>query len=241
MVIKTVNITSKFEDYVNIDVIDTTIKGSVVSSEEAILIVEKDYFLALSEEEKMNLMSHYKLELFTGTLKDAIANTLQKYNYPSIPLIQKKELNDIVDCDEKESMITFQNDFAKTHNASRLKLQQLYMYPESSMTGVDAEAKEKVKSDFDKNLIVEKYYKDNFSQFLISKAEMYGIHLTDEEKYYLFSDFSNREEILQQLIESLIQVSNLEDFKTIINEYNQIVLNNYITNNEIVSLNGEAR
>lgn len=229
------------ENFVNIDVIDTTIKGSLVVSNEAILLIEKDYFLSLRDEEKMNLVSHYKLELFTGTLKDAIAKILQKYNYPAIPLIQQKELNDMEDCIEKESMISFQNDFARTHNVSRLKLQQLYMYPISSMSEVDVEASEKVKSDFDKNLIVEKYYKDNFSQFLVSKGEMLGIQLIDEEKFYLFSDFSNREEVLEKLVDSIIQIIGLEEFKQIINEYNQIIYNNYITNDEIVSLNSESR
>ena len=41
------------EDYVNIDAIDTTIKGSIKTSEEAILVIEQNYFLGLTEEEKL--------------------------------------------------------------------------------------------------------------------------------------------------------------------------------------------
>lgn len=229
------------EDYVNIDAIDTTIKGSLKVSSEAILVIEENYFLSLSEDEKMNLMSNYKIEIFNGSLKDAISSTLQKYNYPSIPLVQRKELNDIEECSEKDSLITFQDEFAKEHNASRLKLQQLYMYPISSMSGVDIPAAEKVQSDFNKNLIVEKYYKERFYEFLISKAEGYGLSLTEEEKYYLFSEFSNSEEVLEKLVKSIIQLVGIEEYKLIIKEYNELVIENYLTNEEIISLSGDSR
>lgn len=229
------------EDYVNIDAIDTTIKGNITCSEESILVIEKDYFLSLSEDIKTNLMSHYKVEIFTGSLKDAVSNILQKYNYPSIPLIQKKESNDILDCEEKESMIDFENSFAQTSNASRLKLQQLYMYPISTMTGVDAIAAEKVQSDFNKNLIVEKYYKDKFYEYLISIAESYGLVLNDEEKFYLFSEFSNGEEVLKKIMAFLIQTRGIDNLGLIIQEYNHYIIENYISNDEIVSLSGDSR
>ena len=229
------------EDYVNIDAIDTTIKGSIETSKEAILLVEHNYFLTLSEEEKMNLMNHYRVELFNGSLKDAVSNTLQKYNYPSLPLIQRKEASDIEECEEKESLIAFQDTFAKDKNASRLKLQQLYMYPISTMSEIDATAAEKVKSDFDKNLIVEKYYKDDFYEFLISKGEECGIHLTEEERFYLFSEYSNSEEILEELLSRIITNVGLENYRLIIQEYNKKVFENHLTNDEIVALNGEGR
>lgn len=229
------------EDYVNIDAIDTTIKGAIEVSGESILVIEKDYYLTLSEEEKINLMSHYKIELFIGSLQDAVTNILRKYNYPSIPLIQKRESQDILDCEEKESLITFQDKFAQEHNASRLKLQQLYMYPISTMDKSDAVAAEKVQSDFNKNLIVEKYYKEKFYDFLMVKAESYGLTLTEEEKYYLFSEFSNGEEILKKLVETLIKIEGHEHFKKIIQEYNGFIREYHITNEEIVSLNGDTR
>ena len=229
------------EDYVNIDAIDTTIKGSIISSKEAILVIEKDYFLSLSEEEKTNLMSHYKVELFTGSLKDAVSSTLQKYNYPSLPLIQKKDISDIEECAEKESMIDFQQSFAQLTNASRLKLQQLYMYPISTMSGVDAVAAEKVQSDFNKNLIVEKYYKEKLYGYLVSISEKYGLVLDEEEKFYLFSEFSNSEEVLRKIIDFLIQNKGIESISVIIQEYNEYIIKNHITNDEIVSLNGDSR
>ena len=229
------------EDYVNIDAIDTTINGSIKVSGDTILIIEKDYYLSLTEEEKINLMSHYKIELFIGSLKDAVTNTLRKYNYPALPLIQKKESRDIIDCEEKESMIVFQDKFAEEHNASRLKLQQLYTYPIYTMDGFDVEAAEKVQSDFNKNLIVEKYYQEKFYEFLMAKAESYGFSLTDEEKFYLFSDFSNKEEVLQTLVETLLKTIGHEAFKKVIQEYNEFIKANYLTNDEIIALNGDSR
>lgn len=150
------------ENFVNIDIIDTTIKGNVLTSSEAILVIEENYFLALNEEIRSDLLNYYKIETFNGSLKEAVDNTLVKYNYPSLPLIQKKEYSDILDCPFKESMINFENCFVELQSASRLKLQQLYMYPISTMNGVDVTDAEKVKSDFNKNLTVESYYKNSF-------------------------------------------------------------------------------
>lgn len=229
------------EDFVNIDAIDTTIKGSILTSSDAILVIQESYFLGLSEEERHNLMSNYKVEIFNGTLKDAVENTLVKYNYPVLPLIQKRELNDILDSPLKESMINFENEFAVLRNASRLKLQQLYTYPVSTLSGLDVEAAEKVKSDFNKNLIVESYYKNNFYSYLLAKIEEFGLILSDEEKYYLFSDYSNSEEVLQKVVGVLIEKLGYENYKMIIEQYNQNIIDNYLTNDEIVNLNENTR
>jgi len=229
------------EDYVNVDVIDTTIKGSIKVSPEAILVIEQEYFMSLSEEIKTNLLNSYKIELFNGRLKDAVSQVLQKYNYPSLPLVQKKEEKDILDCDEKESMIAFENSFAIEHSASRLKLQQLYMYPIDTMGNTDQVAAEKVKSDIEKNQIIEKYYRNLLYRFLIEKANLYGISISEEDEFYLLSDFSNSSEVLENLINSIINSVGFEKIKEIINEFNQSILDNYLTNEDIVALEGESR
>lgn len=229
------------ENYINVDVIDTTIKGSIKTSEECILVIDQNEYSLLSEETKNNLRNHYKIELFSGSLKEAISNILQKYNYPALPLVQKKELHEISECNEKDSMIKFQDEFALAIGASRLKLQQLYTYPLSTLTGIDVMAAEKAQSDFDKNLVIEKYYKDKFYEFLTTIFETLGFNLTDEEKYYLFSDFSYSEDVLKKVVESIIQVCGFEKYKLFIQEYNQNVMNNYITNEEIIMLEENTR
>jgi len=229
------------DDFVNIDVIDTTIKGRIEVSKEAILLIHRDYFLSLTIEEQEKLAKIYKVELFDDTLKEAILSTLNKYNYPSLSLIQDKTSKDIVDCEHKDSMIAFQSYFAKEKGVSRLKLQQLYTTPlELLSEGVDVVAAEKVQSDFSKNLIVQKYYQDSFYNFLLQKAEQYHMELDEMEKFYLFSEFSKSEEVLEDLVKSLLNKAGMENYKLFIEEYNKMIQDNYFTNDEIVEHKSEA-
>lgn len=230
------------EDFVNIDVIDTTIKGNFEVSSEAIIVIDRSYFLSLTEEEQNNLAKVYRIELFEGSLKNAVASALEKYNYPSLSLIQDKPSKDIVNCDYKDSMIAFQSAFAKEKGASRLKLQQLYTTPLELLTqGVDMVAAEKVQSDFEKNLIVQKYYQDSFYNFLLQKAEQYYIELDEMEKFYLFSEFSKSEEVLEELVKSLLNKAGVEGYKLLIEEYNKMIQENYLTNDEIVEQKTEEQ
>lgn len=229
------------ENFVNIDVIDTTIKGSITLSSDAILVINENYYNSLTDEVKENLKKFYKIELFSGSLKDAVSKTLTKYNYPSLPLIQKKDEKNISNCIEKESMIDFQKKFAEELKVSRLNLQQLYTYPISGMDEVDSNAALKVKDDIEKIEFIEKYYRNLFYSFLLTKANLYEINLSDEEVFYLFSDYSNKEEVVEKLVKEIINLYGLEKIKEIVDEFNNNVLENYLTNNEIINQNNMTR
>ena len=109
-------------DFITIETIDTTIKGRIKVSSEAILKIEREFFSQLSPEEQENLIENFNVELFDGELKDAINDTLIENGYPVLPLIQKRELNNIEECPEKESMLEFENKFSTAVGASRLRL-----------------------------------------------------------------------------------------------------------------------
>jgi len=106
--------------------------------------------------------------------------------------------------------------------------------------GVDVVAAEKVQSDFSKNLIVQKYYQDSFYNFLLQKAEQYHMELDEMEKFYLFSEFSKSEEVLEDLVKSLLNKAGMENYKLFIEEYNKMIQDNYFTNDEIVEHKSEA-
>lgn len=226
-------------EFLSVDVIDTTIKGKVQTSG-AVLLIDGVLFESLDAETKNNLLSNYLVELFTGSLKEAVKATLVKHGYPALDYNQKREDKYIVDCPEKESMIEFQDAFAASVNASRLRLAQLYMEP--FLSGVDLEAGEKAKADFYKGLDVEAYYKNKLYEFLVAKGEAAGVLLDDEEKFYLFSEYSNSREVIEKLVKSLIQVyGGLEAFKMLIQEYNQELVNNYLTGEQIIENLGDTR
>ena len=229
------------EDFVTVDVIDTTIKGDMKVSPEAILVIDESVFNSLSQDDQNNLLINYKVEVFKGHLRDAVPSILTKYNYPALPLIQKRDYKDILDCPERGSMLHFQDAFADVVGASRLKLQYLYTKPIDFLYSIDKKVAPKVQSDFKKNLIVENYYRSQLYNFLVSKLEESGIVLSDEEKYYLFSNYSDSKIILEKLVNALCNVHGLDGMQQIVAQFNQNMMDNYLTNDEIVALDNGAR
>lgn len=224
------------EDFVTIETIDTTIKGRIKVSKDAILLVEKYFFDSLSNELKDNLMSNYNLKLFEGSLKEAINSTLKENNYPVLPLIQKREKSNIDDCFERESMLAFEDYFANKVNASRLRLNYLtYMYSSSNVE-VDKIAHDKLEEEYPNSLKVDEYYRNQLYSFLLGKAEKLGIEVTDDDKYYLFTNYIYSKEAMERITSCLIEkYCGIEKFLEFILEYNQYVVNNYLTNEQIVN------
>lgn len=220
-------------DFVNFHVIDTTTKGIMKVSDSAILVIDKTLYESLNSEIKNNLNRYYKIETFEGDLKSAVSHTLRKYGYPALPLIQRVEENYIEDCPEKQSMIKMQEDVAKYLDISTLRL--FYLYTSNSLDEFDQKSQNKI-IDEKKNIeTVKKYYRDLFYNFLEEKAKMYGLDLEDGERFYLYSKFSNSKTVLSKLVDYVIEsCGGLEMFKGVIEEFNNYVLNNYLTNDEIV-------
>lgn len=222
-------------DFVTIETIDTTVKGRMNTSDEAILVIERNFFSQLSSDVQVNLVDNFKIKLFEGNLKDAISNTLRENNYPVLPLVQKKEKNNIEACPEKESMLDFEDKFSVAVGASRLRLQQLtFMY--GGGTAVDEIAHNKLKEEHDNTLKVAEYYKNQLYEFMVNKAMNLGIGISDEDKFYLFTNYQEGVEAMKRIVTSLISAyGGLDSFKQFIQEYNNYIEENYLTNEQIVS------
>jgi len=222
-------------NFITIETIDTTIKGRIKTSNEAILVIQQEFFSKLSQDEQANLMSNYKIKLFESDLKNAINDTLIENGYPVLPLIQKKEMKNIEECPEKESMLDFEDRFSIAVGASRLRLQHLTLSYNGG-TELDSIAHEKLAEEHTNTLKVNEYYKKQLYEFIINKAESLGIEVSNEDKYYLFSNDKESSNTMKKLITSLIQkYGSLENFKQFIIEYNNYIKDNYLTNQQIVS------
>ena len=229
------------EKYLNIDVIDTTIKGSVTLSNEAILLIREEYFNSLNEDVKLNLQNSYNIQLFQGDLKQSINSTLEANNYKSFNLVLDKTKNDIEDSPNKNGMIAFEDEFAKRVSASRLKLQQLYTYPTYNMEEIDKSAALIAQEDIEKNSIIVSYYQNAFYSFLLDKATSLNIYISDEDKFYLLSNFDKSSEVLDDLVKALINSVGLEGLKSIVTEFNKSINDNYLNNEEILNNLQETR
>jgi len=223
-------------DFVNIETIDTTVKGRMQLSDEAMLVIDKEIFASLSEEEQINLSDNFKIRLFEGELRDAVNNTLRDNGYPVLPLIQKREIKNIDECPERESMLLFEDRFAESVGASRLRLQDLTI-TYGGGTKIDENAHNKIAEEHPNTLMVQEYYKNQLYSFMLNKTESFGISVTDEEKFYLFTDYDPGIDAMQRITTELItSYGGIENFQVFIQDYNQHVRDNYLTNQQIISL-----
>ena len=229
------------ENFVNINPIDTTIKGGIKLSQEAILVIDSDIFKSLSIEEKTNLISYFKLELYTGDLTEAVDRILNKYKYCSLPLINESKCKYILDCPEKEQVLELQKSLAQNLNVSCLTTERL-------LTDIiftnkeDYSSADKINKEYRKDLIVYEYYRNKLYEFFCEKARLLNIPLTNEETGNLKKEGLKSEQVLKKLMDKLIkEIGGMEKFKNLIHEFNQSILNNYLTNDEILALNGSSR
>lgn len=223
-------------DFVTVETIDTTVKGRMKVSDEAKLLIEQEYFSSLTQDEQENLMSNYQVNFFNGSLKDAVDNTLRSNGYPALDLVQKREWDNIRDCEEKEGMLKFEDEFAEKVGASRMRLQHL-TFQYGGGTGVDKIAHDKISEEFDNNLVVKNHYRNQLYDFMLTKADNMGVPVTEEERFYLYTEYQNGEDAMRKITAGLINAyGGLENFKGFIQEYNQYVKDNYKTNKEIFEL-----
>lgn len=222
------------DDFVNFNVNDTTIKGSIELSDEAILVIRKELFESLTKEEKEKLISIYKIHLFEGSLKDGVENALHNNNYPYLNLINRKESQYIEDSEIKESALKFINDFAEHNHLSKLRLFDIYTSPFLETTE-DKIAQSKVSDEIKLINDIKMYYRNSFYEFLVERSEENGLEITEMDKYYLMSEYANSEEILEKIVTYLIQKIGFNNYGQLISEYNRQLIENYRTNSEIVN------
>lgn len=230
------------DNFITVHTIDTTIKGEVNVSKEAILLIDQQFFMSLPEDIKSNLISNYNVKLFTGSLKSAVDSTLRESNCPSFSLIQDDAINNIEDNVDKESILDFEYEFAEKVGAVRTKLQFMtYMY-QATGDEVDRIAHDKVKEEFPKSLKIDEYYKNQLYTFILAKAESFGIDISDRDKYSMFTNEFDGIFAMQNVVDTLIEAyGGIYNFQAFIQEYNEYVKMNYRTNEQIIMGDGLKR
>ena len=157
-------------------------------------------------------------------------------------LVQKREMKNIAECQERESILAFEDKFATMVNASRLSLQNLTFSYQPTSCEVDTIAHEKLAEEFPNTLKIQEHYRNQLYEFLLAKAELYNIEVTDEERYYLFTDYSYGTEAMEEIVSKIIVAcGGMEKFANIITEYNQYTTNNYVPNRQIIESNYNSK
>lgn len=138
-------------------------------------------------------------------------------------------------------MLEFENRFAESVGASRLTLQNLTMTYSGGLE-VDEKAHNKIAEEFPNTLVIQEHYRNQLYNFMLNKAEGLGITVTDEEKFYLFTDCEPGVDAMQRITSCLIEkYGGIQNFQGFIQEYNQYTRENYFTNQQIVELSKDKK
>lgn len=222
------------DNFISFCVNDTTIKGSVKLSDDAILVIKDETYNLLNDSQKDILNSQYHLEVFNGSLKKGVEEALKKYEYPALDIINSRENKYIADGPEKESAVNFINEYAISNKLSKLRLYDIYTAPKM-YEEADIIAQEKISDEIDNSADIKDYYRHNFYEYLVNVASEYGYTIDEVEQYYLYSDFSNSYDVLEELVKYLIERLGFKGYSELIAKYNNDLVNNYKSNAEILN------
>ena len=156
------------DDVISLMPTDTAIKGEVVLSESAIILIEKDTYEQLSEKEKqqLNLLS-LRVKTFTENLKEEVYNTLKETNrfIPETLSLSRSDngFRYSVTSDEQKRVI---NNIAKEY-----EIPQVLFFNLLTSNHDYNEKLEDMKLELENRDIVIDYYMENFFRQLLSLKE----------------------------------------------------------------------
>ena len=215
---------------------DTAIKGSLKLSNNAIILIEKNYFASLSDEEKKMLVSNnFTVIPFEGDLKTAVKKVLSDtHRFVPETLSLSRIDKGFRESETKEETLNTINQIA----ASRGIAQVLHF---DVITGKNDEKEklESVKDEHENMLIVEKYYLTSFFEYLFRFINVDGYL-----KSRVLSNYSS-DVYMKELCE-VIKEFGIDNYKQIVDSYNKELerkraSGELLTPEEIVALSKEEK
>ena len=197
------------DDVISLMPTDTAIKGEVVLSESAIILIEKDTYEQLSEKEKqqLNLLS-LRVKTFTENLKKEVYNTLKETNrfIPETLSLSRSDngFRDSVTSDEQKRVI---NNIAKEY-----EIPQVLFFNLLTSNHDYNEKLEDMKLELENRYIVIDYYMENFFRQLLSLKEN---NLLDYIPNYMNNNF-----FLNELMEYIKEIG-IDKYLEFVTKYNQ--------------------
>lgn len=143
------------KDVVSLMPTDTSIKGDVILSEEAIVGIRKNVFMALKEEEKDILRNlPFTVKLFEGSLSDAVYQDLKNSGkYMPETLSLSREHGGYLPSSTSEEQKRVIGDIARQYGKAQVLFFHILNHKNDEM-----EKLENVKDELDNSLVVQDYY-----------------------------------------------------------------------------------
>ena len=215
---------------------DTAIKGDVVLSNSAIILIEESLYNSLNETQKSLLHNNiFSIKTFTGSLKEAIRNELQNSGrYIPETLSLSASTGGFMQSDTSEMQKECINNIANYYGLSQMKYFNLITSRDTSIPKYD-----EVCDEFDNTIKVQDYYitmfLSNFLMYLNAPKDM----INNISKNIHYKPF------LLKVI-TIIKELGIDKYKQFVDSYNKKLEEHQknmtlITPEDIISLSEEVK
>lgn len=223
------------EEAISLVPTDTAIKGNVILSKEATLLIDEETFKSLSEEERNKLLSlPIRLKLFNGSLKENIKTALRDMSVPSEDLSLSRASKGFKDSDTSENIKRLIDELIIKYDLSRKKYFDLI----TARTNEEIPKYDLVKDEYDNAIKIYDYYLERFLTALLDFLEA-----PNNIKVRLHRNLHNNA-FMKQIAE-LIKTKGISNYKLFVDEYNTDLENqrksgSLKTPNEILGINRKS-
>lgn len=190
---------------------DTAIKGNINLSNKATILINKEKYELLSQEQKEQMAKlNINITIFEGDLKKAVDKELVREDrYTAETLSLRREDNGYIKSDTSNEIIKTVHDVANEKNIAQVLHWNV-------ITGQNDELDKlvNVKDEFENSLLVSDFYKKTFMRYLFSKMDIDNKVKEDA----LYSPESSQ--YMQALCDEINRIG-LDRYKLLVDEYNE--------------------
>lgn len=190
---------------------DTAIKGNVVLSNNAIILIEESFYNSLTETQKALLHNNsFSIKAFTGSLKETIRNELQNSGrYIPETLSLSASTGGFMPSDTSELQKECINNIASSYGLSQMKYFNLITSRDTSMPKYD-----EVCDEFDKAMEVQDFYTTAFLHELLVYANAPEDIINNISRNIHYKPF------LLKVVE-IIKALGIDRYKQFVDSYNK--------------------
>lgn len=190
---------------------DTAIKGDVVLSNNAVILIEESFYNSLNEAQKALLHNNtFAIKTFTGSLKEAIRNELQNSGrYIPETLSLSASTGGFMPSDTSELQKECINNIASSYGLSQMKYFNLITSRDTSMPKYD-----EVCDEFDKAMEVQDFYTTAFLHELLVYANAPEDIINNISRNIHYKPF------LLKVVE-IIKALGIDRYKQFVDSYNK--------------------
>ncbi len=204
------SLSSHIDQVISLVPTDTAVKGSIKLSNDAIVLIEKNYFLSLPDDIKNQLFNNsFTVNLFEGNLKDAVKDTLKKTGkYIPEELTLSRASGGYKESKTKAMTLDTINKIANSYNIA-----QVLHFDVLTANNDQLDKLQDVKDEYNHVIEVTEYYQTLFFNYLFS------VMPGDEHLKNSVLRNPNSPVYLKKLCE-MIKSFGIENYKNITMKYN---------------------